>query len=213
MPAPQTLHGFVVSCIIGFITAVAVAPNSPVWKTQPTLEEVRSYESSLGGNPAPVPPPTSEAAVAPEELRRQCPAARSKSLNQRLHFHRPASTLPPARVRYFAGVDSTVHCISYTWDESHTLSGKQMVKRLSQGGVDPDTVVVRYDTAFDEIVRAVRDEWGAPDVLDERPIPDTTGARKQYRRRARWSTPKVVVDVTLNVSLLGGQIQVDQAFR
>jgi hypothetical protein len=66
---------------------------------------------------------------------------------------------------------------------------------------------------FDEIVRVVRSEWGPPDTLDERPIPDTSGARKQYRRHARWTTPEVQVDVTLNVSLLGGQIQVDQAFR
>jgi len=213
MPVSSFLSRLALATLISLLLAGAVAPDSPIWKTQPTVAEVRGYESDLGSQRVPVPSPTSEAAVDPDELRRHCPASRANTLSRRLHFHRPSSTLPPARVRYFAGADSTVHCISYTWDESHTLSGKQMVKRLSRGGVDPDTVVVRYDMAFDEIVRVVRSEWGPPDMLDERPIADTSGANKQYRRHARWTTPEVRVDVTLNVSLLGGQIQVDQAFR
>ena len=192
---------------------VGIGPETPVWTQQPDIDEVRRYEAAMGGDRAPTPAPESDAATGPDELRRQCPSSPPGDLPLRLHFHRPSTTLPPARVRYFASADSTVHCISYTWDESHTMSGRQMVKRLSQGGVDPDTVVVRYDMAFDDIVRSFRRAWGPPDVLDEQPVADTSGVRKQYRRRARWATPEVRIAVVLNVSLLGGQIQVDQAFR
>lgn len=189
------------------------APSEPVLVEQPTLDEARQYEKTFGSQPAPLPAPESEAALGAEELQALCPPARSQDLRQRVHFHRPSTAMPPGRVRYFASADSVVQCVSYTWDESHTLSGREMVDRLSQGGVDPDTVIARYDVAFDEVVRSVRRRVGPPDSLNPQPIADTNGARKQYRRHARWQTPTVVIDLTLNVSLLGGQIQVDQYWR
>jgi hypothetical protein len=200
---------------MGMVTGAppGLQPTSPVLFEQPTVTDVRRYEQSFDSRPAPLPAPESEAAVSREELRRHCPPSRQHELTTRMHFHRPSTTMPPARVRYFAGPDSLVHCVSYTWDESHTISGREMVRRLSQGGVDPDTVVVRYDTAFDDVVRSVRRRLGPPDTLDPRPVVDTGGTHKQYRRHAHWSTPEVAIDLTLNVSLLGGQIRVDQFWK
>lgn len=216
MTLPQTarrLGMLVLALVVVGVSLQHRPPSDPVLINQPTLGEVRQYEGQFGSERAPLPAPESEAALSAEELAAQCPPAQTQELQQRVHYHRPSTAMPPGRVRYFASADSVVQCVSYTWDESHTLSGREMVERLSQGGVDPDTVIARYDFAFDEVVRSVRGRLGAPDALDPQPIADTAGARKQYRRHAQWRTPTVVIDLTLNVSLLGGQIQVDQYWR
>jgi len=189
-------------------------PVPPVWVDQPTISGVRAYEALFDARDLrTIEREDGTTYEAPTVTTEACPAAASNDLSEPAAYDRNATLLPPGQVAYFyTEPDSLVHCAVYRWDEATRMSGRDFIRLMRDGGIDPMTVLATYDVMFDEVVRSVKRRLGSPQHLDPTPTPIAEG-NVSHRRTARWTTDDVVIDLRLAISRIGGHLTVVQYWQ
>ena len=139
--------------------------SSGVLLQQTDLDGVRQFERSVGGEFGGM---IDRLSISSE----LCPAAASFNLSSPARYDKPTGALPASEANYYPSADSTVRCVTYTWDTSDLLG------------------FAAYSALFDRIATELTDALGDPLTFDEQPTEQRyEGSDRVYQRReGRWES-------------------------